>query len=86
MAITTVDEKNLAGILTRGMLDGVRSNLKLQLMSTLEKEVDLAIRNTLDQFVGHVSAHYDFSTDKPVFQVSINGIKQSEDYANLSHS
>ena len=86
MAITAVSEEGLATILTKGMLDGVKNNLKHQLMATLEKEVDLAIRETLDQFVGKVSAHYDFSTDKPVFQVSINGIKQSEDYANPSHS
>jgi hypothetical protein len=78
MAITTIDEKNLAGILTRGMLDGVRSNLKNQLMATLEKEVDLAIDKTLDQFKGHVETTYDYVNDKPVFHISINGIKRCE--------
>jgi predicted 2-oxoglutarate/Fe(II)-dependent dioxygenase YbiX len=78
MSITTMNEEQLASILTNGMLAGVKNNLKHQLMTTLEKEVDAAINKTLDQFKGYVSANYDCMTGVPTFHISINGIKQNE--------
>jgi hypothetical protein len=76
MAITTLNEMQLADVLTKGMLDGVKCNLKNQLMNTLEKEVDAAIENTLNQFKGHVEAVYDHMTGSPTFYISINGVKK----------
>ena len=76
MAITNINEYHLANILNKGMLEGVRKNLKQQLMNTLEKEVDVAIDNTLSQFKGYVEANYDHMNGSPVFNIVINGVKK----------
>jgi len=74
MAINNYTEQNLADVLHKGMLDGVRKNLNQQLMNNLEKEVDIAIDETLRQMKGYVESYRNIVSNNIIFNVHINGV------------
>jgi hypothetical protein len=74
MSITNVTENDLAIILTNGMLDDVKKTLKTNLMNNAEKEIDLAIDTMVSKMTGFVSTMRDFSNDRLLISVNINGV------------
>jgi len=76
MSITNFTLDDLSRVFHDGLMKPLRAELKRQLMQTLEKEIDTAVETVLQGMKGYVKAHRDFSHDRIVFDVSINGIKK----------
>jgi hypothetical protein len=76
MNITNFTEQDLVETLTKGLLEGVRKQLKQQLMGVLEKEVDTAVENVIRRMTGYVHAQRDFAQDRLVFNITINGVSK----------
>lgn len=70
-------EEDVATILHKGLVDGIRQNLKAKLFQIVEKEIDGVIDQTLNQLKGHVEAQRDSHSDRVVFNIAINGVPKS---------
>lgn len=77
MSIFAANEKTIADILHKGMLDGVRKQLKTNLMNTLEKDVDTAIEQVVSGMKGYVESYWDSLKGTATFNVTINGVKKN---------
>lgn len=74
ISIQNATEEDIATVLHRGMMSGIRHELKQSLMISLEKEIDTAIEKAINGLKGYVEMQRGFNsslTEQLVFNIKI---------------
>jgi len=77
LTISTFTQEDFASVLHKGMMEDIRKKAVSLIMAELEKMVSEAVNNHVKNMKGYVSQHYDPQGYDPIFNVTIDGVKQN---------
>lgn len=86
MAIKFGTVEDVASVLHKGMMDGIRHNLKTKIMTEIEKEINGVIDQTIKQMKGYVESYRDNFDGQVKFNITINGVPQPGPTSNTQEN